>query len=62
VAAELKKERGNQVELIDGEKGEFSVRVDGREVIRKGDQLPEVQEVMEAVRNAVPVEVTGDDG
>jgi hypothetical protein len=62
VAAALKKDRGYQVELIDGGKGEFNVSVDGREVIRKGESLPEVEEVVGAVRNAVPVGAIGDDG
>jgi hypothetical protein len=61
VAAALRKERGLQVDLVNGEKGEFTVTVDGREVIRKGESLPEVEEVVGAVRNAVPVGV-GDDG
>ncbi len=62
VAEELRKEPGYQVELIDGGKGEFSVSVDGREVIRKAEKLPEVEEVMHAVRDAVPVGAIGDDG
>jgi hypothetical protein len=62
VAATLRKEPGYQVDLINGEKGEFSVSVDGREVIRKGERLAEIEEVVGAVRNAVPVGVVGDDG
>ena len=48
----LRKEPGLQVEVIDGEKGEFTVQVDGREVMRKGDDLPEPHQVVDAVRNA----------
>ena len=48
--------------MVDGGKGEFSVSVDGREVIRKGEKLPEVAEVVDAVRDAVPVGAIGDDG
>ena len=38
------------VDLIDGGKGEFTVTVDGREVAHKGDDLPDVGEVLAAVR------------
>jgi hypothetical protein len=59
VAASVKQEPGLQVELIDGSKGELTVTVDGREVIRKGDTLPSVEEVLAAVRKAVPAGATG---
>ena len=62
MADELRKEPGYHVELIDGKKGEFSVSVDGREVIRKSKELPEVEQVVAAVRGAVPVGAIGDDG
>jgi hypothetical protein len=40
---------------VDGGKGELSVSVDGREVIRKqGDAMPTEDEVLSAVRQAVP--------
>jgi hypothetical protein len=59
VAAALKNEPGLQVEEIDGNRGEFTVLVDGREVIRKSDSLPEVDQVVAAVRKAVPVAAAG---
>jgi hypothetical protein len=62
VAEELRKEPGYHVELIDGDRGEFSVTIDGREVVRKGHKLPEVDEVTDIVRGAVPVGAIGDDG
>jgi hypothetical protein len=37
------------VEVIDGQRGELTVLVDGREVVRKGDSLPSVDEVKAAV-------------
>lgn len=40
---------------MDGEKGELSVSVDGREVIRKtGDTMPTEDQVLSAVRQAAP--------
>jgi len=59
VAASLRKEPGLDVELIDGAKGEFTVLVDGREVLRKGEALPSVEEVQAAVRNAVKAKAAG---
>jgi hypothetical protein len=60
VADALKKEPGFQVELVDGQKGEFTVLVDGREVVRKkGDSLPDVQEVLSAVRQSQSVGAAG---
>jgi hypothetical protein len=50
VAAALRKEPGLQVEVVDGGKGEFKVMVDGREVAGKGDTMPDVDEVLAAVR------------
>jgi hypothetical protein len=58
VAASLKKEPGLQVELVNGDRGEFTVSVDGKVVARKGETLPDVQEVLALVRKAGP----GDDG
>jgi hypothetical protein len=52
VAASLKNERGVQVDVVDGAKGEFTVLVDGHEVARKGEALPPVEEVLAAVRKA----------
>ena len=40
-----------QVEVINGQRGELTVSVDGREVAHKdGDKMPEATEVMTAVR------------
>jgi hypothetical protein len=51
VADLLQKEPDTRVQVIDGGRGEFTVTVDGREVVRKnGDHLPEPQEVLAAVR------------
>jgi hypothetical protein len=40
------------VELVDGGHGELTVLVDGREVARKGDSMPSVDEVRAAVQKA----------
>jgi hypothetical protein len=48
----LRKEPDTQVEVIDGQKGEMTVLVDGREVSRKGDDFPSVDEVKAAVAGA----------
>jgi hypothetical protein len=42
------------VEVVDGQRGELTVLVDGREVARKGDSLPSLDEVRAAVKNAAP--------
>jgi hypothetical protein len=47
----LRKEPDTQVEVIDGHKGEFTVTVDGREVARKGESLPEPDTILTAVRD-----------
>jgi hypothetical protein len=56
VADELRKESGADVQVKDGNRGEFTVLVDGREVAKKsGDHdLPPVQDVVAAVRKARP--------
>jgi hypothetical protein len=54
VADALRKEPGTSVQVIDGDRGEFTVTVDGREVARKGESLPPVEEVLAAVRKAEP--------
>ena len=41
-----------KVELVNGDHGEFTVSVDGREVARKGETLPRLDEVVAAVKNA----------
>jgi hypothetical protein len=44
------------VELVDGDRGEFLVAVNGHEVARKtGENLPTETEIVEAVRRAAPV-------
>jgi hypothetical protein len=52
VADELRKDPGLQVESDGGDRGEFTVLVDGREVLRKGDSLPTVEQVRQAVNDA----------
>ncbi len=37
---------------MDGDRGEMSVLVDGEEVARKGDTMPEAAEALAAVRAA----------
>jgi len=46
------KESGVDVELIDGERGEFTVLMDGREVLRKGDSLPDVATIRDALASS----------
>jgi predicted Rdx family selenoprotein len=51
VAAELRKVPGLDVQLVDGNHGEFSVLVDGRKVAEKrGDTFPSAEEVKAAIR------------
>jgi hypothetical protein len=53
VADALRQEPGLQVELVDGNRGEFTVLVDGRVVAGKqGDEFPPTGEVVAAVRKA----------
>jgi hypothetical protein len=53
VAAALRQEPGLQVELVDGNRGEFTVLVDGRVVAgKRGDAFPPTEEVVAAVRKA----------
>jgi hypothetical protein len=54
VAASLKKEPGVEVEVVNGDHGEFTVSVDGRTVAKRGDTLPSADEVLAAVTKAVP--------
>jgi hypothetical protein len=55
LAVALRKEPGVQVELVDGNRGELSVSVDGRTVAQKqGDSLPTEEQVLAAVRGAQP--------
>ena len=57
MAAAVKQEPGAEVELMNGERGELTVLVDGQEVAKKRFIFkPSVQKVVEAVRNAKPAE------
>ena len=50
----MKKEPGVEVEMVNGDHGEFTVAVDGQVVARKGESLPSAEEVLAAVRKAQP--------
>jgi hypothetical protein len=53
VADALQKEPGVEVELVDGNRGEFTVLVGGQVVAgKRGDDLPPIEEVVAAVRKA----------
>jgi hypothetical protein len=52
VADELRKDCDLQVKLVDGERGEFTVLADGHEVVRKGESLPTLDQVRQAVNDA----------
>ena len=52
MAAALRDQPGLTVDVVNGNRGEFTVAVDGREVARKGENLPPVDEVVAAVRQA----------
>jgi hypothetical protein len=54
VVAALRKEPGFQVELIDGNRGEFTVSVGSMVVAQKGEGLPSVEDVLNAVKQAAP--------
>jgi len=51
VAATLK-ESGVDAEVLDGSKGEFTVLSDVREVLRKGDSLPSVEAIRDALASS----------
>jgi hypothetical protein len=51
VAAALRKIQGLDVDVVNGDKGEFTVLVDGQEIARKGEELPPVDEVVNKVKN-----------
>jgi hypothetical protein len=48
----LKKEPDVEVTVVNGDRGELTVSVDGQVVARKGDSLPGTDEVLAAVRKA----------
>ena len=51
----MKQEPGVEVTLVDGDRGELTVLVDGRVVAQKGMLFkPSVEKVLEAVRQAGP--------
>ncbi len=51
MADALRKEPGVEVELVDGNRGEFTVLVDGQEVAKKGLLFkPSVDKVVKAVK------------
>ena len=54
MAAQLRNDPGLNVQIVDGDRGEFSITVDGREVVRKGDSMPTADEAVATVRRAVP--------
>jgi hypothetical protein len=55
VADALRKEPGLEVELVDGNRGEFTVLVDGQMVTKKRLIFkPAVEKVLQAVRKANP--------
>jgi hypothetical protein len=45
------------VELINGNRGELTVSVDGKVVAQKGESLPDIDEVLTAVRSMEPTAV-----
>jgi hypothetical protein len=48
-----------EVEVVDGDRGEFTVLVDGRAVARKvGESLPAPEEVLAAVREVEPAQAS----
>jgi hypothetical protein len=55
LAAALRQEPDVQVEMVNGNRGELTVLVDGHAVAGKqGDNMPSVDEVVAAVREAAP--------
>ena len=59
MADALRREPGVQVQLEDGSKGEFTVLIDGRPLAKKGNDMPTVDEVVAAVRQARPAATAG---
>jgi hypothetical protein len=58
VADALRKEPEVEVEVVDGDRGELTVQVDGRTVAKKALFVfkPSVEKVLKAVRDARPDE------
>ncbi|HVK18792.1 MAG TPA: hypothetical protein VM533_17810 [Fimbriiglobus sp.] len=54
MADQLRNDPNVNVQVVDGDKGEFSITVDGRDVVRKDDPMPSVDEAVAAVRQALP--------
>jgi hypothetical protein len=55
VADALRKEPGVEVEVVDGNRGELTVTVDGRVVAKKFLLFkPSVEKVLKAVKEATP--------
>jgi hypothetical protein len=54
VAAALRKEPGIAGEVVDGNRGEFTVLLDGNVVAEKGESMPTVEDVVAAVKKANP--------
>jgi hypothetical protein len=54
VAAALRQEPGVEVEVVDGDRGELTVQVEGKTVAKKRFLFikPSVEQVLEAVREA----------
>jgi hypothetical protein len=51
IVAQLRNDRNVKVQVVDGNKGEFTVEVDGQPVSRlTGEMMPTVDEVVAAVR------------
>jgi hypothetical protein len=55
LAAALKKEPGVDVHVVNGNRGELTVSVDGKVVAQKGESLPTIEEVLSAVKKPVSV-------
>jgi hypothetical protein len=48
----LKKEPGVDVQVVNGDRGEFTVSVNSKVVAQKGESLPTEEEVLTAVKKA----------
>jgi hypothetical protein len=48
----LRKEPDVEVTLIDGDRGELTVLVDGQVVARKGESMPSAEQVLAAFKKA----------